>query len=288
MKITNSGYNYTHKGGLIIKRAHGSGDYVFVLFKSPSVVLLDNRLIHIPASTALIYKKGTPQWYGNPNQDFINDFFHFELDDSDINMLEQLRLSFDTLDYLNGTSLFSRFIKDIGYELHANSPHKDETCVLYAKLLFIKLAENIYQNAPAKLNPYYRAFYKLRSKIYNSPASDWKIDNIASDLSLSRSRFQHLYKTFFGVSTISDIINSRIERAQYMLYSSSKSIGDISLEAGYKNVTSFIRQFKDITGMSPSEYRNHVGGSEQNYIHSKERLCTLDFKPEIRTEEVFH
>ena len=72
---------------------------------------------------------------------------------------------------------------------------------------------------------------------------------------MSRSYFQHLYKRLFGVSVVSDIITARVEHGKYLLSGSDISVREVSQECGYKNDVQFMRQFKTLTGMTPSEYR---------------------------------
>ena len=42
----------------------------------------------------------------------------------------------------------------------------------------------------------------IRQSIYRWPGRDYSIDDMAKELSLSRSRVQHLYPETFGVSVI--------------------------------------------------------------------------------------
>ena len=67
---------------------------------------------------------------------------------------------------------------------------------------------------------------------------------MAKELSLSRSRFQHLYSDTFGKSVSQDLIQSRIEKASDMLRKSDLTLKDISSICGYNSVSYFIRQFK--------------------------------------------
>jgi len=49
--------------------------------------------------------------------------------------------------------------------------------------------------------------------------------------------------------------NLKIERAKYLLVSSTISLKDVAFEVGYYNFTSFIRRFKQLVGLTPGEYR---------------------------------
>ncbi|MNC84018.1 DNA-binding transcriptional regulator AraC [compost metagenome] len=51
-----------------------------------------------------------------------------------------------------------------------------------------------------------------------------------------------------------------MEKAKSILESTLKPLKVVSEEVGYYNVSSFIRRFKQLTGMTPGEYRTASGG----------------------------
>lgn len=72
---------------------------------------------------------------------------------------------------------------------------------------------------------------------------------------MSRSSFQHLYKELFGISAITDVILSRIDHAKYLLSTTDIPIKKISEMCGYNNDIHFMRQFKKVTEITPTKYR---------------------------------
>ena len=81
------------------------------------------------------------------------------------------------------------------------------------------------------------------------------IDRLAAEVGMSRSGFQHSYKKMFGVSPIFDIITSRLDKAKRLLSGTSMSVEEVSLSCGYRSSYSFMRQFRNKTGKTPTEYR---------------------------------
>jgi AraC-like DNA-binding protein len=59
----------------------------------------------------------------------------------------------------------------------------------------------------------------------------------------------------FGLTTGQWILKSRISRASAGLVDPDKPIAEVALDAGYADQSSFTRQFRRSTGLSPSEYR---------------------------------
>lgn len=285
MKIIDVGYNYSHPNGHIVRRGNGLDEYLLLIVKTPALFLLQDDLIEVEANSAVIYSKGTAQWYGNRDKEYADDWVRFVLDDDDREFFGGLGIMMNSAVALGDSLPFSRFVRDIGYEMHSGNLRSDMSTELYLKLLLVKISEKVLHETDAKRSPHYSEFLSLKSRIQNDPAQEWNIDDMARSLFLSRSHFQHLYKEIFGIGVTSDIIRCRIERAQYLLFSTSDQISSIAESLGYKSNVHFVRQFKEIVGMTPSEYRKQQGLSEQPYIFSSNIKYTPSFDPEPRVEK---
>ena len=86
------------------------------------------------------------------------------------------------------------------------------------------------------------------------------MDDIAKESGISKSYFQRLYRETFNTSCMDDIINARIERAKRLLENTDRQIGDIAIDCGYASVSQFMRQFRQKTGLTASEYRKNNNG----------------------------
>ncbi len=106
-------------------------------------------------------------------------------------------------------------------------------------------------------NPQYQKLCLLRGRIMKNPELPWNVNDIASELYLSKSYLQKMYKQYFGKSIIMDMIDCRLDKAKGLLTSSDMTVTDISRECGYSSYNYFVRQFKAAEGMSPSEYREN-------------------------------
>lgn len=97
---------------------------------------------------------------------------------------------------------------------------------------------------------------KLRRELHKAPELNWNLGEIARRLNISKNYVQKLYKEHFGISYIDDLIEARIHMAQELLTTTDLRITEIAEACGYRNDTHFMRQFKDKTGVTPTEYRN--------------------------------
>ncbi|WP_054743563.1 AraC family transcriptional regulator [Cellulosilyticum ruminicola] len=255
MQIEYIGHNYTHNMDFKITRPNGSNNYLALIIKSPATFYIDGQPIHTSPNTFFLYKKGSPQYYEAYEQPFSNDWFHFNLAPNEIHYLEQLNIPFETPIQLIDVSFFSLLIKQMAYEVYSDNLYKSITLDRYFQIFFIKLAESYNAAHSNELIPRYQQLDLLRSKIYNFPYKKWTVEWLAHEITLSPCYFQKLYKKRFGITCANDIINARIELAKYNLTTTDLSIKNIAELCGYANDVHFMRQFKKITNLTPSEYR---------------------------------
>lgn len=271
MKIVNVGYNYRHSSDFCVDRPYGSGDCLLLIIRTAAFAILNGDKIEIAPNSILIFKKGTPQLYGASNGEYVNDWIHFEIDESEERAISELGIPFDTIIPLRDVTQFSDFIKCIFRERYSVNQHKDTAMQCYFDLIMLKISEEINQRGFENEHPYYDRFCILRNEIQLEPQKDWSIDIICKRLHISRSYLQHLYKLFFGTNIISEVKYYRIEYAKYLLISTNMTVSAISLSCGYKNDVHFMRIFKDLNGISPSEFRKKHRVSTEEIKNSKNK-----------------
>lgn len=81
------------------------------------------------------------------------------------------------------------------------------------------------------------------------------LEMLAEKFSFSSFYFHRLFTAIVGKSLAAYIRDRRILYACKELYSTDKTILTIALDCGFQSAQAFSRTFKDIQGMSPSEYR---------------------------------
>lgn len=81
---------------------------------------------------------------------------------------------------------------------------------------------------------------------------------------LSKSYFMYCFKKAVGTCAARYLSQLRINAACEALSANRKKISEIAFCCGYGNLSNFSRQFKEMTGCSPKEYRKQ---NERQKLH---------------------
>jgi AraC-like DNA-binding protein len=84
---------------------------------------------------------------------------------------------------------------------------------------------------------------------------DITLDSIASELGYNPNYLSRKIREIFGINLCNLIANIRADKAKYLLYETNKTGLEICYECGFGSERSFHRQFKSVTGKTPSDYR---------------------------------
>lgn len=255
MLINNIGFNHTHDADFNVRRPIGSGDYLLLLLKTPAIFTLDGNDVFSKENSFIIYSIGEPQYYRVNGNTFSNDWLHFSADNLEINWIQSLGISFNTVYSIGDLHELSMLIASLSYENYSSIEKDIELIDLTIRILFKKISRKLKNPQENRTSNHFSKLSVIRTKIYNQPEINWNIDNLSHELTMSRSTFQHLYKKYFGISPTEDVISSRLERAKYLLSTTDTSIQGISEFCGYHSDIHFMRQFKKHLLMTPSDFR---------------------------------
>jgi len=258
MIINNVGYNHCHDSDFFIDRPDGSGDNLMLILKTDAIFNIDGKDMIIYKNSFFIYKKGRPQYYRCiPKNTFSNDWVHFEFenDDEENKIFLRLGLQYEKPVYMDNIYFLNFCVKSIAHENYSRNINRQSSIAHYMSLIFNKVSEQIYRESFVHRDCYYEMLSNIRNKIYSRPYEKRTVESTAHEVRMSKSNFQHLYKKYFNISFIQDLINSRIEYAQMLLLNTNLNINDIALQCGYNNYIHFTKQFKLKTGFTPLEYK---------------------------------
>ena len=98
----------------------------------------------------------------------------------------------------------------------------------------------------------------LRESIRKEPGKPWKVEQMCRIAGMGKSTLQKQYKSCFGKSIFEELIQFRVELAKHLLKDTALSLGEISKKCGYSSDSYFMKQFKSITGTTPSAFRKKI------------------------------
>ncbi len=82
--------------------------------------------------------------------------------------------------------------------------------------------------------------------------------DLATELGMSESRFSRFFRRATG-NSFTDFVNRvRVNRACQLLMETDRLVTHICYEVGFHNVANFNRRFRDIKGMTPTEFRQQA------------------------------
>lgn len=245
--------DYVHPKGFKIDRPSGNNMYTLLLFKQPVWIWQDNEIVYADESSCIIYSKWAPQLYYNDESDYRHDGIFFDGDDPSP-LLDELSIPINHIFHVQNTKAISEAIKEIAGEAMLKETYTPQILDLRIKALLYKLGDLVL-HSDSYVQRYFKELQQIRYGLFRHPGRQWNSAELAEDLHISLSRFQHLYKSIFGSTLTQDLIQSRVEHAQYLLKSTFDTAAEIAVTCGYNCEEHFLRQFKTRSGITPSEYR---------------------------------
>ena len=96
---------------------------------------------------------------------------------------------------------------------------------------------------------------KVIEYIKNNYSSPITVDDMVSQIHLSKYYFIRIFKRIIGITPYGYLTNHRINVSKQLLRSSKMSISEIAEQCGFLDDSNFIYQFKKHTGQTPLHYR---------------------------------
>lgn len=261
MNIYEVGYYQKHEPFLSDDTKYKGNCWLLMLVKSKAVLKAGGREVHAPASSVAVFTPGNTDIHCADGGELISDWMFFAPTKEETALMKELDIPMDTFIPIADIAQLSGMVRNICCEQYSAHKNRRETVDLYFQLLIYKLNEYISSGkalSRVREKLYFEKLLWLRECIYRWPARAWSIDEMAAEVSLSRSRLQHLYTETFGISISKDIITSRLDKAVDLLKDPDLSISEIAAKSGYENHSYFNRRFRTAYGKTPSDYREEL------------------------------
>ena len=95
------------------------------------------------------------------------------------------------------------------------------------------------------------------------------IMDLAKLCHLSENHFRRLFSGAMGTSPLNYINFTRINQACILLNNSNQTILDIAHNVGFNSIASFNRNFKEILGLRPKDYRSRAMKKSEKHLYQR-------------------
>lgn len=112
----------------------------------------------------------------------------------------------------------------------------------------------------------------IRYAKHNFSDTSMSVENVADHAGFSMDYFNRLFLAHTGYTVMSYVNRMRCQKAIVLLRNTDKTILDIALEVGYDSHEGFIKAFKKIYDVTPSDYRKQ----KKDHILSWSELTDTD------------
>lgn len=257
IKVTTCGYNSHHPKPCDIEHPAGLRDYLFLLVKTDAWFFARGKRIFTQPNMVILFDKGTYIRYGRNSPDYNDDWIHFQIDEAESPFFfDSFPIPLNQPLYPSDFHRLSGYAQMLTTEFRIPSNQSAQTQDSLMRALLYSLIGELSKPADGIFaHKHYLELSRLRTQLYNTPSDPWSAKQMADSLDLSLSYFQHLYKKFFHCACQQDIISARLEQAKFYLSTSNMNIRSLADFCGYGNELHFMRQFKTVVGMTPSEFR---------------------------------
>ena len=238
-----------HDQSFVLDRPRGYDGYLMLFVKTKAEFVIGGETHRVEPNTFIIYDRFTPQYYKACEGDYINDWLQF---DSSEHLASGIGVRFDEPVFIGESvdvSMYFKLIADCYYRTD-----NLRTAGYLIKALLTEVFSGSVDTNDSDI-AHYRELLDLRRRIYSAPQEDWTVERMAASMNVSEPYLHLLYKKAFGVTCNRDVINSRIEQAQHYLSYSEMTIEEIAFACGYRSTIHFSRQFKQVSGVTPSDWR---------------------------------
>ena len=149
----------------------------------------------------------------------------------------------------------------------------DEAGMLYAAR-FVSLVSEPRRTTPAATPHERRRAVEAALWIEANAGEAVDLGQTASQVGLSRFHFLRLFAKVLGVTPHQHLVRSRLRHAARLLADDTRTITDVAFEAGFGDLSNFVRTFRRAAGVSPRRFRRMARG-DRNILQDRLAASSL-------------
>src|SRR5882724_12852782 len=103
---------------------------------------------------------------------------------------------------------------------------------------------------------------RINELVHAKMEDDLSLDEMAQSVGLSTAHFARMFRKSTGETPHQFVLRQRVERAKAMLRAPDARVLDVAVACGFKTQQHFAQVFRDVCGVSPTQYRQDFLDSE--------------------------
>lgn len=249
-------YNRSNHDYDTISRPSGSGDYLFLQFKTPMKVYMKEKILITRENACILYTPGEPQRYQAVRR-FCNSYLHFS---SDENPARHFYIPENTVFYPEDSVQIDTYISRLQQEYFSSLPFREDSIHALISLMFLSISRNMTRASAQKEDTghLYPLFQSLRLQMLTECEEDWDVERLCKCVNLEKSQFYAYYRNFFSSTPKNDLLRARLEKAKNLLSNEALQVKEVAQLCGFQSQAHFTRYFKAYCGCPPGAYAQKV------------------------------
>ncbi len=257
MELVRIRHSWPERAGFFLDRPAGAGHYIFLHFHTAVDMTFHGQQHALPPGSMIILRPDTGHSFFSRGA-LMHDWMHLTGNVEEV--LHTVGLACDVIYHPTCNASITELTARLEAEFFAQRSYWPTHSNALLTELFILISYNLSNAQPQPVaNQTADRLRELRSAMLMHPEKDWSVENMARMVNISTSRLYPLYRRMFAISPNRDLILIRIEKAKTMLEMGT-SVAETAEKMGYANIFHFIRQFHQVLGVSPGQYRMHCKG----------------------------
>lgn len=260
ISVSAQGFQWAEHASSVVDRPVGLGCFVLLHFRSPMEVRLEQERFPVAPGHCLLFSPGHPHWYRGLSGAWVNDWMHIE-GEATAQFATRYGVTMNTVLSPGSLHFLPRFFEEVARERQHLESGWEEAVELLVQQFFLHLGRSL-RDSLAHLTPaeaeHLRAMRALRWRVQGELTRRWTVSEMAAEIGLSSSRFAALYRHFFEVSPMEDLLRARLRHAQNLLTNRTLSVREAATLSGFASMHYFSHVFHSRVGCAPRDYHRHV------------------------------
>ncbi len=161
----------------------------------------------------------------------------------------------NVLDVSDQQGEFHRWFEDICREKQTKAPMYKDMLNLLVQQLLIAIYRQVPDAFSAMGEDGLELVYKIQTLFHREYHSQFTLGELATAHNVSVSHLSHLFKATTGNSVMGYLQSCRVAEAKKCLAETNMRVGEIVEHCGFSDNSNFSRTFRNMTGFSPSQFR---------------------------------